>query len=45
MPMEGDRLATFGPHDKVLVAKVQRRQTPHIQAEAARLPLLSQLTI
>ena len=36
MPMEGDLLATFGPHDKVLAAKVQRRQTRHIQAEAAR---------
>lgn len=33
--MKTDRLATFGPCDKVLAAKLQRRQT-RVQAEAAR---------
>lgn len=33
--MKGDRLATFGPRDKVLAAKEQRRQI-RVQAEAAR---------
>jgi len=34
--MKGDRLATFGFGDKVLAAKVQRRQD-RVQAEAVRL--------
>jgi len=33
--MKGNRLATFGPRDKVLAAKIQRRQD-RFQAEAAR---------
>lgn len=33
--MKGDRSATFGPCDKVLATKVQRRET-RVQAEAAR---------
>ena len=33
--MKGNRLATFGPRDKVLAAKVQSRQT-RIRAKAAR---------